>query len=152
MKIVHVECDPDELLVKKLGCTKKKVEHHRGRTRIVKALQKESNLNALIDEDPGSPRHSYLKALKYIETCEGIDYFTDISGNRIFQLRGKLEDWIVAACKKEKIKLSNYGLPSDPDELTEIINYRLNNFEKLLDAMLEKKNPALSKLQSWLKG
>ena len=38
MKIVHVECKPDELLVSKLGVQKKQITHHQGKTRVFHAL------------------------------------------------------------------------------------------------------------------
>ncbi len=40
MKKIHIECTPDELLVSKLGITKKHIVHHAGKYRIVGVLNK----------------------------------------------------------------------------------------------------------------
>jgi hypothetical protein len=149
MKHVHVECKPDELLVSKLGFQRKLVTHHRGRSRIFHALGKVKNQLAMADEDPGSGNSSYEKALKFVEEFEGIKYFTDKSGNKIFILKGKLEDWIITVCNQYKIKLSAFGLPEKTDDLHDVINYRLVNFGKLLDELIKIKNPAIIKLKAW---
>jgi hypothetical protein len=150
MKQIHVECDPDELLVSKLGFTRKFVTHHQGKSRVFHALGKLKHQLAVVDEDPGSARAPFEKTLEYVEEFEGIKYFTDRSGNKIFILKGKLEDWIIYVCKQYKIKLSAFGLPDKPDDLHEVINQKLANFGKLIDEMIEHKNPAILKLKAWL--
>jgi hypothetical protein len=150
MKQVHVECNPDELLVSKLGFTKKMVTHHQGKSRVFSALSKINHQLAMIDEDPGSVKTTNEKALNFIEESEGIKYFSDKSGNKIFVLKGKLEDWIISACRQHKILLSEFGLPEKPDDLHDVINQKLSNFEKLLDEMIAKNNPAIIKLKTWL--
>jgi len=151
MKQVHIECDPDELLVLKLGIQRKFINHHQGKSRIFDALGKMDSQLAMVDEDPGSVKTSYEKALLFKEEFEGISFFTDESGNKILILKGKLEDWIIAVCKKHKIKLSTLGLPENPDDLFDVINQKLTNFGKLIDKLIENKNPAILKLKKWLK-
>ena len=150
MKQIHIECDPDELLVSKLGFTRKFVTHHQGKSRVFHALGKSKLQLAVVDEDPGSARIPFEKTLEYVEEFEGIKYFTDHSGNKIFILKGKLEDWIIFVCKQYKIQLSAFGLPDKPDDLHEVINQRLANFSKLIDEMIKQKNPAILKLKAWL--
>lgn len=150
MKQVHVECKPDELLVSKLGFQRKLVTHHQGKSRIFQALGKVRHQLALVDEDPGSIKSNYEKALILIEEAEGIKCFTDSSRNKICVLKGKLEDWIIAISKQYKVNLSEFGLPDKSDVLHDCINQRLFNLEKLLNALLEKNNPALLKLKTWL--
>ncbi len=149
MKQVHVECNPDELLVSKLGFKRKLITHHQGKSRIFQTLGKKQNQLALVDEDPGSAKTSYEKTLQFIEEFEGIQYFSDQSGNKIFSLKGKLEDWIIKACKINNIRPSAFGLPEKPDDLHDIINQKLSNFEQLINEMIEKKNPAILKLKAW---
>ena len=150
MKQVHVECKPDELLVSKLGFTKKLVTHHQGKSRVFSALGKINNQLAMIDEDPDSVKTSHEKDLKFIKESEGIKYFTDKSGNKILVLKDKLEDWIISASRQHKIMLSEFGLPEKSDDLHDVINQKLSNFEKLLDEMIAKNNPAIIKLKTWL--
>ncbi len=61
MKPIHVECLPDEALVKKLGFTRKMVTHHAGKSRVFTNLKSVVNHLAMVDEDPGSPKSSYEK-------------------------------------------------------------------------------------------
>jgi hypothetical protein len=150
MKQLHVECLPDELLVSKLGFTRKMVTHHQGKSRIFHCLKKSKNQLAIVDEDPGSTKDSYEMTLKIIEEFEGIRYYQDKAGNKVFFLKGKLEDWIISACKNHNTKLSSFKLPEKPNDLHNIINYRLNDFSKLIDELIKKKNPAIMKLRAWL--
>jgi deoxyribodipyrimidine photolyase-like uncharacterized protein len=150
MKQVHVECDPDELLVSKLGFSRKLITHHQGRSRIFYAISKTNHQLAMVDEDPESGRSSYEKALQFIEEFDGIKYYKDHSDNKIIILKGRLEDWITNVCKKDKLKLSAFGLPENPNELHDVINQRLLHFGKLIDNLIENDNTALLRLKSWL--
>ena len=150
MRPVHIECSPDELLIKKLGFTRKFITHHQGKSRIFTTLNKNQNHLALADEDPGSVKTRYEESLHLKEETEGIKYFTDKPGNEIYFLNGKLEDWIISICKKQNISLSEFGLPDNPEDLHDIINHRLPEFATLLDELIKVKNPSILKLKSWL--
>ena len=150
MKQVHVECKPDELLVSKLGFTKKYVTHHQGKSRVFQKLSKSESLLAMVDEDPGSSKTSYEKSLKFIEEKHSIKYFSDKKENKVFILTGKLEDWILNACKLQKIDPIEFGLPANPNKLHDILNNRLDKFEKLTDELIRKKNPSILQLKSWM--
>jgi hypothetical protein len=150
MKQVHVECLPDEKLVSKLGHSRKYITHHQGKSRIFSTLQKNKNLIAIVDEDPGSTKTRYEEALKFREEFEGIKYFTDSSGNIVLILKGKLEDWIIAACRKQKINIGKYSLPEKPNDLHDVIHHRLDNFGRLIDELLLENNSALLKLKTWI--
>ncbi len=151
MKHVRIECKPDELLVSKLGFSKKKITHYQGKSRVFKYLEKNYKQLAIVDEDTGSSKSNYEKRLKFVEEKFGIKYYKDNSENKIFILTGKLEDWIIGICKKDKVKLSNYGLPEDPNDLHDVINQKLIKFASLLDNLIKTNNPSLMKLKAWLK-
>lgn len=72
MKDIHVECKPDEMLVRKLGFTKKKVTHYPGKSRVFRKLEKSNNQLALVDEDPGSTKTSYEQRLRFLKEVQGI--------------------------------------------------------------------------------
>jgi len=150
MKQIHIECLPDEHLIKKLGFIRKFITHHQGKSRVFHAISKKQNQLAMVDEDPGSVKTSYEKSLKFIEEIEGIKCYSDKSGNRIFILKGKLEDWIITLCRKEKIDPTKFGLSSDSDGLHEQINNKLANFEKLLTELESKKCSGITILKSRL--
>jgi hypothetical protein len=63
MKQIHVECLPDEALIKRLGYTRKVVNHHASKARVFRKLKSVSNQLALVDEDPGSGKSDNEKKL-----------------------------------------------------------------------------------------
>ncbi|HAX96415.1 MAG TPA: hypothetical protein DCY35_07840 [Prolixibacteraceae bacterium] len=150
MKHVHVECLPDEYLVNRLGISRRNITHHQGKSRVFHVLSKKSNQIAMVDEDPGSVKTRYENLLTFVEEFEGIRCYTDSSGNRILYLNGKLEDWIISVCRKEGIRPGSFGLTDRPNDLHEIINYRLTSFDRLLAELTSKDSPALNTLQKWL--
>lgn len=150
MKQVHVECKPDEQLVTILGHTRKFITHHQGKSRVFATLGKSKGLLAVVDEDPGSIKTKFEKSLILREEFEGIKYYTDHSGNVVLSLKGKLEDWLLTACKKQEISALNYGLPENPNDLHDVINYRLPGLTELINDLLKEKNPAVLKLKAWL--
>ena len=150
MKQVHVECKPDQELVSKLGVTRKFLTHHQGKSRIFNTLRKNKGLLAIVDEDPGSAKTRYEVSLKLKEEFEGIKFYTDQSGNIVLELKGKPEDWIIMVCRKQKINILEYNLPEKPNDLHDIINYRLPDFSRLIDDLIKEKNPAVLKLKAWL--
>lgn len=150
MKKVHVECLPDERLVRKLGVTKKAVFHYTGKSRVFNQLKKTSNELAMVDEDPGSAKTTYEKQLKLVEREHGIAKYIDKAGNKIHILEGKLEDWILNQCRMSNINPSAFGLSNNPNRLHSEINQKLPAFERLIDELLEKNNAGIIKLKSCL--
>lgn len=135
MKIVHLECLPDETLVKFLGIPKKRIVHHSGKSRVFHALKNAKGQIGLVDEDPGSAKTTYEKQLKPISQENGISVYRDQNNNVILQLHIKLEDWILDRCKRGNVNIERFGLPNNPNSLHNIINSRIQAFQKLLDAL-----------------
>ena len=150
MSDVHVECKPDETLVRKLGVSRKSVTHHQGKSRVFTSLNKKKNQLAIVDEDPESNKTTYERSLRLIEESGGIKHYQDKSNNKIFVLSGKLEDWIISLCNQQKISLDKFGFPTKPNDLHDVINQRLTKFEELLDELIKLKNPELLELKKWL--
>jgi len=151
MMIIHVECSPDEILIKGGGFTKKQIKHHQGKSRVFAALRKSKDQIAMVDEDPGSTAHPYEKELILKSESHDIKYFIDQKRNhKILVLKGNLEVWIIATCKKSTINMEEFGLPQRADELHEVINNRLSAFGKLVDS-LNKNSESFDKLTEWLK-
>lgn len=150
MKKVLVECLPDKLLISKLGYTRKMIVHHQGKSRVFHALSKNKGLLAMVDEDPGSVITKYEKSLHFKEEFEGIKYYNDKSGNKVFILKDKLENWIILVCKQQKVNLTDFRLPNKPNDLHDVINYKLQAFSRLIDELIKQKSPAILKLRAWL--
>lgn len=151
MKQIHVECLPDEMLVSKLGFSRKLITHHQGRSRIFNALSKVSNQLAMVDEDPDSGRSDYEKALQLIEKTEFIRHYVDKNNNTVVVLKGKLEDYIINVCRKYQINMEKFGLPDDAKNLHDVINERLQKFRKLTDNLIKQNNPEISQLKRLLR-
>lgn len=150
MKEVHVECYPDGLLVSKLGFTTKKIKHGFGKSRVLKKLSRSSGSLGLVDEDPGQSKHPYEKKLSEDKTSVNLKLFKDPNGNKIIELKVKLENWILNACTESKINPAQFNLPADPHKLHIIINSKLKNYGDLLDELIRRNNTSLATLKSWL--
>lgn len=149
-RTIHVECKPDELLVSKLGFTRKLVTHHTGKSRVFHKLKQSHHTLALVDEDPGAPKTTYEKSLQWEQTINGIKCYIDLNGNKVAILTTKLEDRIVAVCKEDGIEVTKFGLPSKPNELHGVINQRLTKFAQLIEALLQSNSLAFRHLSEWL--
>lgn len=151
--VIHTECLPDETLLKKIGFTRKQIQHHQGKPRIMTLFSQRTNQLAMVDEDPGSVPHPYQAKLSLERHANGVLLFRDHTAlNTLIALRVKLEDWIIAACKQSGKKMSDYSLPANPTELHSVLNHRIPAFEKLIDDLLANRNSAISTLQEWTTG
>ena len=151
MKSIHVECLPDEALVKKLGFTRKMVTHHAGKSRVLHKLKSVSNQLAIIDEDPGSVKSDYeRKLIKEIDK-NGLTFLKDKSGNIVVQLKGKLEDWILEQCESCGIKIGDFGFPNNANKFHDAINQHIPKFEEVVDRLIAEKSEGILTLKSWLK-
>lgn len=138
-KIIFVECNPDELLIQKIGIPKKIIYHAGGKTKICKKLSKDTNKIGVIDEDPLSVQPPYIKKLKIIEEEKELGIkvlFDEKRKNRIIILSPRLEEWIIKACEEAKIDLKKYNLPKNGNKLHKVINTNLNKFENLLGELI----------------
>jgi len=151
MKQIHVECNPDETLVLKLGFGKRNITHHQGRSRIFNALTRVSGHLAMVDEDPGCARSDYENSLRLVEESDFTRCYTDCSNNTIVVLKGKLEDYIINTCRKHHIDITGFGLPDNAKNLHGVINNKLSNFMKLANYLIREGNPELVQLKRHLR-
>ena len=140
MKEVHLECLPDETLVKILGIPKKLVKHHNDKGRVCKSLKKNINIIGIVDEDPGAPQPSYISELILVEpdSKHGLRVLTDLKRNNfLIIVCPRLEDWIINVTNRQQVKLQQFSLPNKSTELHRIINTRLESFKKLIEHLHE---------------
>jgi len=142
MIYILVECNPDKLLVKKLGVPKKSIIHAGSKSEVCKRLEKKmTNSVGLIDEDPFSVQPRYIRKLKVLENPQrfGIKVlFDEEKNNSIIVLSPRLEEWIIEASREARIDLEKYKLPRDGNTLHKVINSNLSKFENLLDELINK--------------
>lgn len=151
--IFFLECKPDEMLAKTLGIARKSIIHCNDKGDVCKHLCKSEQRKGMIDEDPMSAQPKYLKELKEQESVYRIGHFIDpVRSHKIIVLCPRLEEWFIEACKNKKgrIDITTFNLPDNPNTLHEIINFRLDNFQKAVQKLVELKNPAILHLQSLL--
>lgn len=152
MKRLHLECLPDEFLVKKLGYARKEILHHDDKGRVCNSLQKQSEAVGMIDEDPGSAQPTYLRSLKEISYEHNVKLLQDDkTGNKVVVLCPQLEGWIIEVCKLNKVDINDFGLSDSGNALHREINGKLNNLDKLLTYLIELKAPQLKRLKELLK-
>lgn len=153
MKTIHLECKPDETLVKVLGKTNRYIIHHNDKGRVCKYLSKNADLVGLIDEDPGSAQPSYLGGLKIVDKKYNIKELKDNGlQNKILVLCPRLEDWVVQLCKTENVDIESFNLNKNPNALHREIISKLNNFERLLFHLKERvQSKAILHLEHLLK-
>ena len=148
---IHVECLPDETLLRKLGYTRRQVQHYQGKSRVFAKMRSLTDQVGLVDEDPMAAQHPYELSLIAQETAHGVTLRRDPNrNNKVLVLRVKLEDWIISACSASGIEIEQYGLPPRPNDLHHVINNRISAYEHLLDTLLAAHNPGLETLRTWL--
>ncbi|MBC7108931.1 MAG: hypothetical protein H5T41_09165 [Methanomassiliicoccales archaeon] len=139
--VVFVECNPDKLLLQKMGVPKRKIVHAGSKSEVCKRLGKSVNSAGVVDEDPFSIQPRYIRKLKTIESSQelGLRVLLDKENNNfVILLSPRLEEWIVEASKEAKVSLNRYGLPRDGNDLHKVINSNLDKFERLLEDLIDK--------------
>jgi hypothetical protein len=151
MKKWHVECTPDETLLKMLGVNGKQIEHHSGKDRVCHRLSENNSLIGLVDEDPYSAQNTYFKNCHQISFSHHVRELQDKKrGNKLIVLCPKLEDWILYACSQNSIKPATFGLSKTGNDLHKEINYKLSNFERLIQALTGNGSAELKHLKDLL--
>lgn len=150
MPEIVLECNPDEVLVKALGYTRKMIIHQPNRGEVINYLKKNPTVIGIIDDDPGSAKPTYFSKFQ-TETPEkfGIEsYCIPKIGTRLIVIKPRLEEWILLQAIQSKIDLSRHSMPGIGKELHKVINYRLSRFGSMLKEMLGKNNEALLYLKN----
>lgn len=149
--MIYLECNPDELLCKKLGIPKKFTKHHNDKGRIVRYLIRQNHHLGLVDEDPGAGKPSAMDKFKEEEAIKfGIRQYIDLNKNKLIVVCPRLEGWLIDVCKKNKVDIAKFNLPVNEEKLHNEINSKLKELDKLLSHLLAIKSPELLYLKSLL--
>jgi hypothetical protein len=152
MKIIHLECKPDETFAQSIGFTRKEIIHNQGRSRVCKNLEKGNNIYGIVDEDPGSEKPTYISELPPPQAKHHTLFYDDKArSNKLLMLRPNLEGWIIKIAKESGINMKDYGLPDTEKELHDVINFRLHKFKQLLLHLNTIKAPAFIYIKDLLK-
>ena len=104
----------------------------------------------MVDEDPNSASHLYMRSLSVLSFEHEIRLLRDKQrNNRLIVICPRLEDWLVRSTRESSLKMTDFGFESDNGRNLhrEIVN-RLDNVKRLASALLEHKNPRMLRLQS----
>lgn len=151
MKQVHLECKPDETLIRALGASRKVVNHHNDKGRVCNILEKRQSEIGMVDEDPDSSQPTYLKKLTEVEVRYKIRLLTDPQrGHAVIVLCPRLEEWILDVAGRQKVDVTTFGLPDKPEQLHKLITSRLDQFRKLVEHLLAQETEPILYLQRLL--
>lgn len=136
--MIYIECNPDFILVKFITNVPRRESVHelKGKYGVCNQLAKRSNCKGLIDEEPSSVEHPYIRRLGLCEDLHehGLKVLHDSSNdNYLIVICPNLEDWVIKAAKEINIDVRKYNLPDDAARLHREINLKLDKFEKLLE-------------------
>ena len=153
--MIYVECKPDGILVRHLtGLPKRQVAHEAsGRGAVCNRLMKNNNVAAMVDEDPGTVRPTYMTHLTLSDENVqlGLKLYRDASrNNRIVVLCPKLEDWLIRAAGDSDLSMSTYGLPDRANALHKVINLDDRKIQRLLADLDNAVSPRLLDLRRLL--
>lgn len=149
--MIFVECDPDKILVKSLGITRKHITHAFSKGNVCNQLEESTNCRGLIDEDPNSIQPRYIEDFKLLTIENEIKLFHHkTSNNFLIMLCPRLENWVLSAAKQANVDISKFSLPEDPSLLHKVINTKVRSFEILLDEIKES-SKMLRTLEKFLK-
>ncbi len=159
--MIYVECDPELVLVKTLLMTRNaEVKHDYGKSRVCAQLRNSNNSKGVIDEDPGSQMEPYFRSLQEI-TIHGNQHqlnlraFKDNPKNNVLLLLcPKMEEWILSACTESSINIGDFNLPYTASELHDRLTlsrkHNMNDFQRLLETLLQINSPRLRILRTLL--
>lgn len=151
--MVYLECNPDELLCKKLGIPKRLTKHHNDKGRICNYLIRQNGHIGLVDEDPNSAKPgSILKFKKEKDPMHDVLCHKDANGNRLITICPRFEGWLIKVCKNNKVDITNFNLSNNETSLHNEINSKLKELDKLLSHLLEIEAREILYLQNLLKG
>jgi len=137
--MIFVECYPDEVLVRVLGIARKEITHAHSKGNVYNRVMKKRNCLGMVDEDPESSEPSYIKKLqKQWQRNEVVLLLDGASNNSIIVLRPRLEEWVLKAAEECKVKIEDFGLPSNAHQLHKTLGSDTDNFKKLVEAIKAK--------------
>jgi hypothetical protein len=140
-----VECTPEVTLVTSLtSVSRRKVDHVGGRSRVVRKLVRNyKNSTGIVDEDPNRVHSHYMQRFGEIEFLRRERFrilHHNRRNNRLIVICPRLEDWIIEASREANIDLNRFNLPNDPLEMHEIINIRIERFQRLVEELKVRSN------------
>jgi len=143
--MMFVECKPDYTLASKLTlASRTRFEHSANKSAVLNKLvrrkgsQNYENSLGMIDEDPRANQPRSIRDFAEVRNLPDhkirLLYYKWLN-NHVLVLCPRLEEWIIEAACEAGINMVDYGLPSEPEVLHQVINLNIEKFELLIDAL-----------------
>ena len=150
-RIIIVECKPDRELarwiLRKIN-VKTRIAHraHKGgKGMVLDFVRKTSGVLAIIDEDPGAPRHPLYAEFKLVYCSRYLNVYEYTKNNNItLELRPRLEGWLLAIIRETKQRriyikdedLLHLKLSAKPKRIIEILE-RTQDKSRILKELID---------------
>jgi len=150
-----LECLADKTFLSKIHPQSiKGIVHSGNKTKVLDDLIKNyDNSIGIIDEDPWSyPPIALKQFIKYANSRNNyFEILQDLNRNNfLIMLKPRLEEWVLQAALVSNLKVTDYDLPLNGDDLHAIININITNFSYLLDDLLRSNNACVKELCRYL--
>ena len=155
--MVIVECYKDKALVHRIGFPGYQVRHAYNKSGVLRQVERAQKAIGIIDEDPYAGRPRYLKEYDEKDAIGKIRLLIrkDDDGERVIrraiQISPRLEDWLYAVAKRNKISPEEFNLPDDPGRLHNVPLRRDKNFRQFLIELNKAKDDEISMLKEWIR-
>jgi hypothetical protein len=158
--MIIIECNNDKQLMHRLGFTEVRIRHAGHKSDVLKILTEvQKSSIGIVDEDDPTNQPKTLKQYekikeKRIAAKRAITLWKHkYSKNKmLIIISPRLEDWIYEVAKRNKIFLSRYDLPDDPDILHNDSSKETDKgFRNLLIAIVKKGDWEINLMRKWIK-
>lgn len=107
----------------------------------------------LVDEDFGSTEPATLSKFVEVSSNHDLKFKVDKSqGNLLIVICPRLEPWLIKTAKATGVRMDDFNLSENVQDLDSVINHRLPNVERLLGELIAKQSPRLFHLKQLLSG
>jgi hypothetical protein len=115
---------------------------------VCRRMQRLTSIKGMVDQDPGAAQPNYISSLVLSSDEHDIYCLDDHPRqNRLIILRPRLEEWLISTARAAGVAINEFGLSSRRNELHREIISRIPALEKLLDRLIEVREPRLSHLR-----
>lgn len=155
---IFVEGKTDVIFVKALGIPARRISKTDSKGKVCKKVSKSIYVIGLVDQDPTTNPPEYIrKKTQFLNKKHNITLHWDKEqDNYIISLCPALEGWLMTVVKGTAIDLSQYfkdkkrKIKITAHNIHKVILSNLDNLVKLVQYLIDQKNPAILYLQHLL--
>jgi hypothetical protein len=151
--MIIVECYRDQALIYRIGFIPEQVRHAHSKSRALRTLEQQHKAVAVVDEDPHSRQPGLLRSYDEKATEGGIKLLVKEGddGKKAIQISPRIEDWLYAVARRNRISPEGFGLPDHPEQLHARSVQGDEGFRRFLIELIRKKDDEVSTLREWIR-